>query len=136
MAVNAPISSGIDVRLTLDPQGISDPNLYDELNGLYSAVSNLQSVVSPLGNNIIPIVVGGTIAFPNMSGLIIINNYATGSMAVFLASAGTTALIASIGTLYGTLAYTVGIKGYTWTNNYLGGTASIAFVTIKTRNTT
>ena len=136
MAINAPASSSIDIRLPISPGDVDDPKVYDELNTIYSAIGNLQAVVTPLSNNMLPVVIGGTVDLPNMSGIIIVNNYTNGNAAIFLASNGATVVVASIGAQYGTLAYNATIKGYTWTNNYPTATATVALILIKTRNTT
>lgn len=78
---------------------------------------------------------GGTIPFPNFSGLVIVNNMTNGVCAMWLCGAGFTLLIGqSTGGATGTLSYTGGNGGYTWTSNY-GSTANYGVFAVRTRPT-
>ena len=48
MAINAPITSSIDLGLpAMPPASITDPVLYDELAAIYQALKSLQSSIIP-----------------------------------------------------------------------------------------
>jgi hypothetical protein len=78
---------------------------------------------------------GGTIPFPNFSGLVIVNNFVNGVCAMWLCGAGYTLLIGqSTSGATGVLSYTGGNGGYTWTSNY-GSTANYGVFAVRTRPT-
>ena len=84
--------------------------------------------------NLVSIASGGNFNFPASSGMIVVNNHATGSIAVFVTGGGATTIIGSVGTGYGSMAYITVIAGYRWTSNY-AGTANYTFTFIRTRPT-
>jgi len=77
---------------------------------------------------------GGTVAFPNASGMLVVNNHTSGSVTIYLGGGGATSVVSSVGVQVGTFTYTSGNAGYTWTSNY-GSTATYAFYFLKTRPT-
>ncbi len=77
---------------------------------------------------------GGTVNFPNASGMLVANNWANGNVTIYLCGGGVTTAVGSVGGQVGTLAYNGGIGGYTWTNNY-GSTTTFGFFFVRTRIT-
>jgi len=77
---------------------------------------------------------GGTVDFPNASGMLVVNNYSNGNVTIYLCGGGVTAAIGSVGGQVGTLSYVGGIAGYRWTNNS-GSTATFGFFFVRTRPT-
>ena len=77
---------------------------------------------------------GGTINFPNFSGMIIINNWINGCVTLWLCGSGGTSALGNTGTPFGTLGWNSGIGGYTWTNTS-GITIKVAICAIMTRPT-
>lgn len=77
---------------------------------------------------------GGTVAFPNASGMLVVNNHTNGNITIFLGGGGATSVVSSVGVQVGTFTYTSGNAGYTWTSNY-GSIATYAFYFLKTRPT-
>jgi hypothetical protein len=77
---------------------------------------------------------GGTVAFPNASGMLVVNNHTNGAVTIYLGGGGATTAVSSVGAQVGTFAYTAGNAGYTWTSNY-GSTATYSFYFLKTRPT-
>ncbi len=77
---------------------------------------------------------GGTVDFPNASGMLVVNNYSNGNVTIYLCGGGVTAAIGSVGGQVGTLSYVGGIAGYRWANNY-GSTATFGFFFVRTRPT-
>jgi hypothetical protein len=75
---------------------------------------------------------GGTVDFANASGMLIVNNWTSGAVAIWLCGAGSVTLVSNISTAYGGFAYNAGINGYRWTNN-TGSTANFGFFFIRTR---
>ena len=76
-----------------------------------------------------------TVTFPNFSGMIIINNTSgLGTVSMWLCGGSSATPVANSGVSggTGTVAYTSGISGYTWTNN-TGGTISASFAAIRTK---
>jgi hypothetical protein len=74
----------------------------------------------------------GTVNYPLASGMLIVNNYTTGHLTIFLCGAGGVTVVANNGTQVGTFLHNPGINGYTWTNNY-GSTAIFGFFFVRTR---
>lgn len=77
---------------------------------------------------------GATVGFASMSGFIIVNNWGSGAVGVWIAGAGQVVLVSGLGTTYGSLAYDSGIAGYRWTSND-AVTRPYTFTAIRTRNT-
>jgi hypothetical protein len=75
----------------------------------------------------------GTVDFANASGMLIVNNWYTGAVAIWICGSGSVNLVSNISTAYGGLAYNVGVNGYRWTNN-TGSTTSFGFFFIRTRS--
>ena len=81
----------------------------------------------------VAVATGGTVNISNFSGMVMINNTATGGNQVWLAGGGATTSIGSNGAgAGGTLTYNAGINGYTFTSTYVA-TAGFAFVIFRTR---
>jgi len=77
---------------------------------------------------------GGTVAFSSASGMFLVNNHNLGSVTIWLVGGGSTSAVSYVGATVGSVAYTVGIGGYTFTNNS-GSTATFSFMFFRTRNT-
>ena len=77
---------------------------------------------------------GVCVDFPNMSGMIVVNDWTDGSATIFLAGGGSTCAVGSVTGTAGTLHYNGGVAGYRWCNNK-GYTANFGFLVFKTRNT-
>jgi hypothetical protein len=75
---------------------------------------------------------GGTVDFPNASGMLVVNNHISGNVTIWLCGSGVSAAIGSVGGTVGTLAYVSGISGYRWTNNS-GASAVFGFFFVRTR---
>ena len=82
----------------------------------------------------ISIAVGGTFAFANFSGMVVVTNMNNGATGIWLVGSGTTSLVSYVSTTtgLGTFAYTSGNAGYTWTSNY-SVTANYGFFAVRTR---
>lgn len=77
-----------------------------------------------------------TVDFSNFSGMILVNRQDTsGNVALWLCGSGAALKLGdSTGTaVSGTITHNSGINGYRWTNN-TGGTITVAFASIKTRD--
>jgi hypothetical protein len=96
-----------------------------------TAGSNSTIDVSPARQSIAN---GGYVDFPNMSGMIVVNDWTDGSATIFLVGGGSTTAVGSNGGTAGTTHYSVGISGYRWCNNK-GYTANFGFLVFKTRIT-
>lgn len=57
-----------------------------------------------------------TINFPNFSGLVMVNDFTTGAVTVYLCGGGRTAAIGSVVGTVGSMEWNSGIGGYTFTN--------------------
>jgi hypothetical protein len=75
---------------------------------------------------------GGTVDFPNASGMLVVNNQNNGGVTIWLCGGGNTSAIGSVVGTVGSLAYNVGINGYRWTNNS-GSTTTFGFFFVRTR---
>jgi hypothetical protein len=76
---------------------------------------------------------GGTVDFPSASGMLLVNNQASGHITIWLCGSGNTGAVSSVGSTVGTFTYVAGINGYRWTNNY-GASAPFGFFFVRTRN--
>jgi len=75
----------------------------------------------------------GTVDFPSMSGMIIVNDCIDGYVTLFLCGGGATAAVGSAGAaVRGTLTYNAGIDGYSYTNTS-GAQHWMRFAVIRTR---
>jgi hypothetical protein len=130
-------------RVGLESDGTNDYVFADDSNTSKMRLTtggNLTFNSVPTGNYQIDSSVGisvangGTINFPNFSGMIIVNNTSNGNIVTFLCGAGYTNITgyASTSSGCGTLSYNSGIGGYTWTSNY-GSTAAYGVCAIRTR---
>jgi hypothetical protein len=95
-----------------------------------TAGSNSTIDVSPAKQNIAS---GACVDFPNMSGMIVVNDWTDGTITIFLAGGGSTSAAASAAGQAGTLHYNSGVTGYRWCNNK-GYAACFGFLVFKTRN--
>ena len=76
----------------------------------------------------------GTVDFPSMSGMIIVNDCIDGYVTLFLCGGGATAAVGSAGAaVRGTLTYNAGIDGYSYTNTS-GAQHWMRFAVIRTRS--
>jgi hypothetical protein len=76
---------------------------------------------------------GGTVDFPNASGMLVVNNWLNGAVTIYLCGGGSTATIGSVIGTTGSFAYNSGVNGYRWTNNY-GSTGTFGFFFVRTRS--
>jgi hypothetical protein len=95
-----------------------------------TAGSNSTIDVSPAKQNIAS---GACVDFPNMSGMIVVNDWTDGTITIFLAGGGSTSAAASAAGQAGALYYNSGVTGYRWCNTK-GYTACFGFLVFKTRN--
>ena len=75
---------------------------------------------------------GGTVNFPNASGMLVVNQHNTGGVTIYLCGGGGTAVVSNIISQVGTFAYNSGIAGYTWTSS---STTDYGFFFVRTRTT-
>ena len=75
-----------------------------------------------------------TIDFANFSGMIIVNNWSSGAVGVFICGGGVVALVSSVSPGYGNVTYYSSVGGYRWTSNS-GATHTYSFTAIRTRPT-
>lgn len=75
---------------------------------------------------------GGTINFPNFSGTIVVNDYVTGGVELWLVGGGFVASLGATTTIGGAFAFNPGISGYTFTNTS-GSPRPFAFSSTRTR---
>lgn len=75
---------------------------------------------------------GGTVDFPTASGMLVVNNYTSGAVTIWLCGGGSTNAVSTVGTTVGSFTYVPGINGYRWTNNY-GSSTSFGFFFVRTR---
>jgi hypothetical protein len=74
----------------------------------------------------------GTVNFPSASGMLVVNSFSTGAVTIYLCGGGSTTVVANVIAQVGTLTFTPGINGYTWTNN-TGSAATFGFFFVRTR---
>jgi hypothetical protein len=77
---------------------------------------------------------GGTVDFPNFSGMIIVNNYSLGGVGVWIVGGGSVTVVATVATASGSVAYRAAVGGWRWTENS-GATNTYSFTAIRTRPT-
>jgi hypothetical protein len=82
--------------------------------------------------NAIAIASAGTKVFSNFSGMIIVNNTATGGVGLFLVGAGANLTVASVGSSVGSFSYVA--PNYVWTSND-ASTSNYTFTLFRTRST-
>jgi hypothetical protein len=75
---------------------------------------------------------GATVDFALFSGMIIVSNYSSGSVGVFITGGGAITTVATIGGTYGTVTYPGTFDGYRFTNN-TGSTYTFSFTAIRYR---
>ena len=76
----------------------------------------------------------GTVDFPNMSGIIIVNNWTQGSVVIFSCGGGLVSTVNTNGSYGGSVAYRSAVGGYRWTSNH-PSSADYSFTVIATRTT-
>jgi hypothetical protein len=76
----------------------------------------------------------GTVDFPNMSGIIIVNNWTQGSVVIFSCGGGAVTTVNTNGLYGGSVAYRSAVGGYRWTSNH-PSSADYSFTVIATRIT-
>jgi hypothetical protein len=122
-------SSGVSIGNTTNP-GAGALGINGSLinSGAYSSTYHIDTTPSS-----IVLATGGTLNISNFSGMVMVNNTATGGSEVFLTGGGAATSIGSNGAGGGgTLTYNAGVNGYTFTSTYVA-TASFGFVIIRTR---
>jgi len=75
---------------------------------------------------------GGTVNFSNASGMLVVNQYNTGGVTIYLCGGGSTVAVASTASTVGSFALNTGIGGYTWTSS---STTTYGFFFLRTRPT-
>ena len=75
----------------------------------------------------------GIVDFAYFSGFVLVTNYSNGAVQCWLAGAGGTTSINTVGGTAGSLAYNAGVNTYRWTNNS-GSAATFGFFCIRTRS--
>jgi hypothetical protein len=75
---------------------------------------------------------GATVDFANASGMLVVNNFSSGAVTIWLCGGGSTNSVSNVGGVVGSLSYVAGIDGYRWTNNS-GTTTSFGFFFLRTR---
>ena len=142
----ATLDSGTDV-LQLSGSGMrldagGSGSLVQVLGGIFTQDTN-SFEVDPGDASIIASTNGGAqsyinsadVDFASFSGLLVINNYTSGNVALWLCGGSSAAKLGdSLSNTSGTLIYNSSINGYRWTNN-TGGTITANFFSIKTRGT-
>ena len=124
-------TGGVSIGNTTDP-GAGALRIKGSLvnEGAYSSTYHIDTTPSS-----ITLATSGTVNISNFSGMVMVNNTATGGNQVWLCGGGATTSIGSNGSGGGgTLTYNSGIGGYTFTSTYVS-TASFGFVIIRTRTT-
>lgn len=84
--------------------------------------------------NSVAVASGGTVDFPSMSGILIVNNWSQGSVVIFSCGGGLVSTVNTNGLYGGSVAYVAGINGYRWTSNSPAATThTYSFTLIATR---
>jgi hypothetical protein len=114
--------------------GTSLPGNYGKLavNGAIApmgAVGTYSIDVSGTGTTVAS---GGTVGFATASGMLVVNQFNTGAVTIYLCGGGSTSAVANVGAQVGTFAYDGGIAGYTWTSSF---TTTYGFFFVRTRPT-
>jgi hypothetical protein len=104
------------------------------VNGPIAQTAAAGSYSIDISGNAVTIANGGTINFPNCSGMLIVNNWVNGNVCGYFFGGGSTNTFGSVGGAVGTTAYNSSIAGYTWTSNY-GSSATYGFFFVRTRTT-
>ena len=122
--------TNVGTKLTLSSSGTLSPSGPLAPTG----TPGTYSIDVTTGSSAVTVANGGTVDFPNCSGMLIVNNWMNGAVTIYLCGAGSTATVASVVGQVGTFGYVAGIAGYRWTSNY-AGTGIYGFCFIRTRNT-
>jgi len=114
--------------------GTSSPASYGKLavNGTIAQIAAAGSYTIDTTGGATSIANAGTIDFAIASGMLIVNNYTSGAVTIYLCGGGNISAIANVGGVVGTFTYVPGINGYRWTNN-TGSTATFGFFFARTR---
>jgi hypothetical protein len=107
-------------RMRIDSSGNVSIN---QTPGKYTIDSTVNGVGTSIAN-------GGTVDYPAASGMLIVNNWSTGGVTIYICGGGATVNVGSVSGTVGTFSYTAGV--YRWTNNY-GSTATFGFFFVRTR---
>ena len=116
--------------------GTTSPSTYGKLvvDGAIAQIAAAGSYTIDITANSSAVANGGTVSFPNMSGMIIVNSATSASIAIWLVSGGSTSAVSNVNGATGTMTYVSGIAGYRWTNN-TGSANTVAFFCVRTRGT-
>jgi len=116
--------------------GTNSPGTYGKLavNGAIAQIAAAGSYTIDVTNNSSTVAIAGTVNFPNMSGMIIVNSSTSASIAIWLVSGGVTSAVSNVNGATGTITYNATIGGYTWTNT-TGSANTVAFFCVRTRTT-
>lgn len=74
-----------------------------------------------------------TVDFASFSGVIVVNNFNTGSNTMWIVGGGAVQQVATVGTPQGTMTFVSGIAGYRFTNTS-GSTYVFSFFSLRTRS--
>jgi hypothetical protein len=94
--------------------------------GKYTIDTTINGVGTSIAN-------GGTVDFSAASGMLIVNNWSTGGVTIYICGGGATVNVGSVSGTVGTFSYQASVNGYRWTNNY-GSTATFGFFFVRTRS--
>jgi hypothetical protein len=94
--------------------------------GKYTIDASNLGVGTSIANN-------GTVDFASASGMLVVNNWSTGGVTIYICGGGSTVNVSSVSGTVGTFSYQASVNGYRWTNNY-GSTATFGFFFVRTRS--
>lgn len=119
-------SGGVSIGNTTDP-GAGALNVTDNFIASTSGKGLRSTAVTQLANN-------GTKDFSNFSGFILVNNWNTGGLQMWIVAGGGVTSVSTVsGGASGTMTYVAGINGYRFTNTS-GSTQDFGFGVIQTRD--
>ena len=114
--------------------GTASPGTYGKLavNGAIAPIGTAGTYSIDVSGAAVSVANNGTVAFPSSSGMLVVNDQNGGGVAIYLCGGGLTTVVSYVNTQVGTLTYTSGISGYTWTNN-TGAVRTFCFFFLRTR---
>jgi hypothetical protein len=126
---------GLDIRTASNYIVLSDgdgnPRGYFDNSGTFYINTTDRGIPQLANVNAGSYAQNATVDFPAMSGMIIVNNWNTGAVAIWIVGAGTTVLVSSLSSGGGVIAFNGSL--YQWTNNS-SSTGPYTFTAIRTRS--